>query len=141
MARPIQSTIQDAPLTLTEILMRGRALFAASQVVTFEGGSSRRASFADVADRAARLAAGLRNLGIRAGDRVGTLCWNHQEHLEAYFAVPCLGAVLHTLNLRLSPSQLAFVDQSRRRPSGDRRRRPGAAAGRHPVRSSPRWRG
>ena len=109
MARPIQSTIQDAPLTLTEILMRGRALFAASQVVTFEGGSSRRASFADVADRAARLAAGLRNLGIRAGDRVGTLCWNHQEHLEAYFAVPCLGAVLHTLNLRLSPSQLAFV--------------------------------
>ena len=60
MARPIQSTIQDAPLTLTEILMRGRALYAGSQVVTFEGRSSRRASFADIADRAARLAAGLR---------------------------------------------------------------------------------
>jgi len=109
MARPIQSTIQDAPLTLTEILMRGRALYAGSQVVTFEGHSSRRASFAEIADRAARLAAGLRSLGIRAGDRVGTLCWNHQEHLEAYFAVPCMGAVLHTLNLRLSPSQLAFI--------------------------------
>jgi len=54
-----------------------------------------------------RLAAGLRSLGIKPGDRVGTFCWNDQEHLEAYFAVPILGAVLHTLNVRLSPAQLA----------------------------------
>jgi fatty-acyl-CoA synthase len=51
----------------------------------------------------------LRTLGIVPGDRVGTLCWNHQEHLEAYFAIPCMGAILHTLNLRLPPSQLAQI--------------------------------
>jgi fatty-acyl-CoA synthase len=105
----MKSTMQDAPLTLTGILQQGRTLFAGSQVVTFEGESSRRASFAEVAERAARLATGLRKLGIGPGDRVGTLCWNHQQHVEAYFGVPCMGAVLHTLNLRLSPSQLAFV--------------------------------
>jgi len=103
------STMQEAPLTLADILRRGRTLFADSEIVTFEGDSSRRATFAEVTDRVARLAAGLRRLGVRPGDRVGTLCWNHQQHLEAYFAVPCMGAVLHTLNLRLAPSQLAFV--------------------------------
>ena len=56
-----------------------------------------------------RLAAALTKLGVRDGDRVGTFCWNTQEHLEAYFAIPCLGAVLHTLNIRLFPEQLAYV--------------------------------
>ncbi|MGO8687289.1 MAG: long-chain fatty acid--CoA ligase [Candidatus Dormibacteria bacterium] len=105
----MKSTMQEAPLTLTDILQRGRTLFPGSQVVTFEGESSRRSGFADVAERAARLATGLRRLGIGPGDRVGTLCWNHQQHLEAYLAIPCLGAVLHTLNLRLAPAQLAFI--------------------------------
>ena len=105
----MHSTMQEAPLTLTEIFRRGRTIFSDRQVVTFDGQSSRRATFAEVADRAARLAAGLRGLGIGLGDRVGTLCWNHQQHLEAYFAIPCLGAVLHTLNLRLAPAQLAFI--------------------------------
>ena len=54
-----------------------------------------------------RLAAALQGLGIAPGDRVGTLCWNHQEHIEAYFAIPCMAAVLHTLNLGLPPAQLA----------------------------------
>jgi fatty-acyl-CoA synthase len=105
----MQGTMQEAPLTVAEIFRRGRSLFADSEIVTFEGEASRRASFAEVTDRAARLAFGLRRLGVRPGDRVGTLCWNHQQHLEAYFAVPCMGAVLHTLNLRLAPTQLAFV--------------------------------
>ncbi len=109
MSPVMPSTMQEAPLTLADILRRGRTLFADSEIVTFEGDSSRRATFAEVTDRVARLAAGLRRLGVRPGDRVGTLCWNHQQHLEAYFAVPCMGAVLHTLNLRLAPSQLAFV--------------------------------
>jgi fatty-acyl-CoA synthase len=78
-------------------------------VVTFEGESCRRASFAQVADRADRLASALARLGIREGDRVGTFAWNNQEHLEAYMAVPSMGAVLHTLNLRLFPEQLTYI--------------------------------
>ena len=66
-------------------------------------------TFAEVADNADRLAAALTRLGVQPGDRVGTFCWNTQEHLEAYFAIPCMGAVLHTLNIRLFPEQLAYV--------------------------------
>ena len=69
----------------------------------------REATYAEVAARAGRLAGALEALGVRAGDRVGTFMWNTQEHLEAYLAVPSMGAVLHTLNLRLFPEQLAYV--------------------------------
>ncbi|MFN2567991.1 MAG: long-chain fatty acid--CoA ligase [Candidatus Dormibacteria bacterium] len=103
------STMQDVPLTLTHVLERGRRHFAGSEVVTWEGSGSRRSDFGMVADRAAQLAAALRRLGVARGDRVGTLCWNNQEHLEAYLAIPCMGAVLHTLNLRLPLEQLAWV--------------------------------
>lgn len=103
------STMQDFPLTITSLYRRGRDLFGSSEVVSLEGATSRRATFADVADRAERLAAALTRLGIREGDRVGTLCWNNQEHQEAYLAVPGIGAVLHTLNLRLAPDQLTFI--------------------------------
>jgi len=103
------STMQDRPLTITSILEHGRRVHAGSEVVTFLGEGVKRASFARVADRAERLAAALRRLGIREGDRVATFCWNTQEHLEAYFAVPCMGAVLHTLNIRLFPDQLTYI--------------------------------
>jgi fatty-acyl-CoA synthase len=103
------STMQDFPLTITHIFRHGRSVFGESEVVTFEGESCRRASFSQVAERADRLAAALRRLGIREGDRVGTFAWNTQEHLEAYLAVPSMGAVLHTLNLRLFPEQLTYI--------------------------------
>jgi fatty-acyl-CoA synthase len=103
------STMQDFPLTITAIFRHGRSVYGGSEVVTFEGESCRRASFAEVAERAERLAAALRRLGVGEGDRVGTFAWNTQEHLEAYFAVPCMGAVLHTLNLRLFPEQLTYI--------------------------------
>jgi fatty-acyl-CoA synthase len=105
----LESTMQDFPLTITSILRHGAAVHGDSEVVTFEGDGSRRASFGEVASRMARLAHGLQDLGIEAGDRVGTFGWNTQEHLEAYFAVPCMGAVLHTLNIRLFPEQLTYV--------------------------------
>src|SRR5438034_8151891 len=105
----MQSTMQDYPLTVNCLFEHGAAVFADSEVVTFDGATTRRASFAQVADRARKLAAALRRLGVKPGDRVGAFCWNCQEHLEAYFAVPCLGAVLHTLNLRLFPEQIAYV--------------------------------
>src|SRR5258705_205677 len=103
------STMQDHPLTIGAIFRHGRRLHAGSEVVTCEAEGSRRASFADVGARAERLAAALRRLGIRAGDRVATFCWNTQEHMEAYLAVPSMGAVLHTLNVRLFPEQLVYV--------------------------------
>jgi fatty-acyl-CoA synthase len=78
-------------------------------VSTFDGERFSDAPFAAVADRAGRLAAALKAIGIRQGERVATLCWNHQPHLEAYLAVPAMGAVLHTLNLRLFAEQLGYI--------------------------------
>jgi fatty-acyl-CoA synthase len=105
----MKSTMQDAPLSITALFRRGADLFPDSEVITFEGEQARHTRYAVVAERVQRLAGALRTLGIVEGDRVATLCWNHQEHLEAYFAVPCMGAVLHTLNLRLPPAQLAQI--------------------------------
>ncbi|HUP22071.1 MAG TPA: long-chain fatty acid--CoA ligase [Thermoanaerobaculia bacterium] len=105
----MKSTMQDFPLTLTMVLEHGRKIFGDSEVVTCIEGGSRRATFEQVAARAAQLAHGLSELGVEPSDRVGTFLWNNQEHLEAYLAVPCMGAVLHTLNIRLFPEQLAYV--------------------------------
>ena len=109
MSDSVQSTMQDSQLTITEMLRHGATVYATSKVLTFDGEGVREASFAEVADRIARLAGGLAGLGVGPGDRVGTFMWNTQEHLEAYFAVPAMGSVLHTLNLRLFPDQLAYV--------------------------------
>jgi fatty-acyl-CoA synthase len=104
------STIQDFPLTTTMIFRHGRTVHGrTARVVTYEGGPFREASFAEVAERVERLAAGLARLGIEHGDRVATFAWNTQEHLEAYLAVPGSGAVLHTLNVRLFPDQLTYI--------------------------------
>jgi len=102
------STMQDRPLTIAALFAHGRTIHGSSEVVTCEGERVRRARFTEVAARAERLAAALRRLGIRPGDRVATFSWNTQEHLEAYLAVPSMGAVLHTLNIRLFPEQLAY---------------------------------
>ena len=105
----MKSTMQDFPLTIAGLYRRGRDIFPHSQVVTFHGESSRRATFGEVSARAEKLAAALRRLGVREGTRVATFSWNNQEHQEAYLAVPCMGAVLHTLNLRLAREQLAWI--------------------------------
>jgi len=102
-------TMQDYPLTLTMLFKYGAQIHARSEVVSFLGDRSVRASFAEVGARTGRLASALQRLGIRQGDRVGTLCWNHQQNLETYFAIPCMGAVNHTLNIRLFPEQLAYI--------------------------------
>jgi fatty-acyl-CoA synthase len=101
--------MQDFPLTIGMILRHGQAVYGDSEVVTFEGDGSRRATFAEVAPRAGQLAGALQRLGIEAGDRVGTFQWNNQEHLEGYLAIPTMGAVLHTLNIRLFPELLTYV--------------------------------
>jgi fatty-acyl-CoA synthase len=105
----MQSTMQTFPLTISAILRHGETVHAGSEVVTLAEHGLRRATFAQVAERATRLAACLARLGIAAGDRVGTFMWNSQEHLEAYLAVPAMGAVLHTINIRLFAAEIAYV--------------------------------
>ncbi|MGI5456171.1 long-chain fatty acid--CoA ligase [Streptomyces sp. CA-249302] len=107
----VLSTMQDVPLLISRILTHGSRIHGTSQVITWtgEGGPDRR-SYAEIGERAARLANALRDeLGVQEDDRVATLMWNNAEHVEAYFAIPSMGAVLHTLNLRLPPEQLVWI--------------------------------
>jgi fatty-acyl-CoA synthase len=99
----------DFQLTLAHVLGRMRTVNADGEVVTLTGDGKRRASYGEVVERVDRLAAALRGLGIEAGDRVATFSWNTQEHLECYLAIPCIGAVLHTLNIRLFAEQLEYI--------------------------------
>jgi fatty-acyl-CoA synthase len=105
----IRSTMQDYQLTIAAIMRHGASVYGGSQCVTWTGAGTRRSSFRQVAQNAGRLAAALARLGIGAGDPVATFCWNNTEHLEAYFAVPGMGAVLHTLNIRLPAHQVAQI--------------------------------
>jgi fatty-acyl-CoA synthase len=105
----IPGTMMDFPLSLTHLLRHGSRVYADSTCVTFRGEHSTTKTYREIEKNAARLANALRRLGITDGDRVGTFAWNNDTHLEAYFAVPCMGAVIHTLNIRLFPDQLAYV--------------------------------
>ncbi|UUU23366.1 long-chain fatty acid--CoA ligase [Streptomyces sp. DSM 40750] len=105
------STMQDVPLLISRILTHGQVIHGTSQVITWTGESEpHRRSYAEIGARAAQLAHALRDdLGVDGDERVATLMWNNSEHVEAYFAIPSMGAVLHTLNLRLPPEQLAWI--------------------------------
>jgi len=106
----MQSTMMEFPLTLAHIFERAGRLFPASEIVSrMPDKSLHRYRYADFHGRAQALVTALRKLGVKRGDRVATLMWNHHVHLEAYFAIPCMGAVLHTLNLRLSPDDIAYI--------------------------------
>ena len=105
----MRSTMMDFPLTIGHIFEHGRTLYADSEVITSEADGARRIEFGALADRADQLAAGLRRLGVKPGDRVATFAWNTQEHQEAYFAIPGMGAVMHTVNIRLSAEQIRYV--------------------------------
>lgn len=107
----VLSTMQDVPLLISRILTHGSTVHGSSRVTTWTGESEpHRRTFAEIGARAARLAHALRDeLGVTGDDRVGTLMWNNSEHVEAYFAVPSMGAVLHTLNLRLPAEQLVWI--------------------------------
>jgi fatty-acyl-CoA synthase len=107
----VLSTMQDVPLTVTRLLVHGVQVHGRSQIITWTGEDEpQRRSFAEAGTRAVQLANALRDeLGVRGDDRVATLMWNNAEHVEAYFAIPAMGAVLHTLNLRLPAEQLAWI--------------------------------
>jgi fatty-acyl-CoA synthase len=105
----MKGLMMEYPLTLQHFLERGGRLFPNKEIVTRTARGMHRYRYADYYRRTHRLAHALKQLGVEAGDRVATLCWNTQQHLELYFAVTCYGAVLHTLNLRLSSDDLAYI--------------------------------
>jgi fatty-acyl-CoA synthase len=105
----MDSTMMDFPLTISMIMRHGTTVHGDSEVVTWTGDGARRASYAQVGRRAAQLAGALRDLGVTGDQRVATFQWNNQEHLESYLAIPSMGAVVHTLNLRLAPDQVSWI--------------------------------
>src|SRR5258708_21080454 len=108
--RPMHGLMMDYPLTLSTVFRRAETVFRRQEIVwRIADKSIRRYTCGDFADRTRRLAQVLLDLGVRPGDRVATLGWNHGPHLDAYFGSPLLLAVLHTLNLRLHPDELAYI--------------------------------
>ncbi len=105
----MRSTMQDVPLLISRILEYGATAHARSEVVTWSADGPRRTSFAELGRDCRRLANALRGIGVTGDDRVGTFMWNNEEHLELYLTVPSMGAVLHTVNIRLFPQQLIYV--------------------------------
>ena len=102
--------MMDFPLTLPHLLKRSELYFGRGEIVSRQPDKSfQRTTYADVMRRSRQLGAALTKLGLERGDRVATLCWNHAQHHEAYFGISCSGFVLHTLNLRLHPNDLAYI--------------------------------
>jgi fatty-acyl-CoA synthase len=110
MTQPLMSLMQDDfPLNLHHIRRRMRDYHPDAEVVTLTDQGTVRASYGEISERVDRLARVLGKLGVEQGDRVGTFAWNNQRHFELYMAVPCVGAVLHTLNVRLFAEQLVYI--------------------------------
>src|ERR1017187_7497426 len=101
--------MMDVPLTIGSIMRYGTSIFGDREVVTWTGEGTRRRSYAEAGRRAAQLANALWRLGVDGDQRVGTFMWNNAEHLEAYLAVPSMGAVLHTLNIRLATAEVGYI--------------------------------
>lgn len=102
--------MMDFPLTLNVILRRAETIHGNRKVATkCDDGSWHHYTYADMGLRSRQLAVALGKLGIKSGDRVATICWNHYAHFEAYFAIPCSGAVLHTINPRLHEDDLTYI--------------------------------
>src|SRR5262249_21035369 len=105
----MQGLIMDYPLTLTHILDRARRLFPRKEIVTKTASGMHRYTYADMIERAGRLANALRRLDVADDGRVATFAWDTYRHLEIYCAAPCSGRVLHTLNIRLFPEQVVYI--------------------------------
>jgi fatty-acyl-CoA synthase len=101
--------MMDTPLTISAILRYGTTAYGDGEVATATPGGVRRRSYREIGARCGQLANALRGLGIDGDQRVATLMWNNTEHLEAYLTIPSMGAVLHTLNLRLAPDVIGYI--------------------------------
>ena len=105
----MRSTMQETPLLITRILDFGTGVHGSQEVVTWTADGPRRSTYAQVGADCRRLANVLRRLGVDGDQRVGSFMWNNEEHLELYLAVPSMGAILHTINIRLFPQQMIYV--------------------------------
>ncbi len=106
----MRSTMMQVPLSLNQFLERANRLFPTSRIVSrLPDKSLREHRYEEFYRRARALASALHAAGLRKGDRVATLCWNHHAHLEAYFGIPAAGGVMHTLNLRLAPEEIGWI--------------------------------
>ena len=104
--------MMDVPLSIPSFIRRAKRLYAHREIVSRRPDKSlHRTNYGELIARSAKLARALQRLGIRPGDRVATLAWNHWRHVEAYYAIPSIGAVLHTLNLRLHPDDISYIAQ------------------------------
>jgi fatty-acyl-CoA synthase len=101
--------MMDTPLLVRSIAERAELLFGNREIVSLTADAVERSTYGEVVERARRLADALTKLGVRPGDRVGTFAWNSRRHLELYLAIPAMGAVLHTLNIRLFPEDLDYI--------------------------------
>jgi fatty-acyl-CoA synthase len=106
----MQSTMMTTPLSLNHLLERAGQLFHRNEIVSrLPDKSLRRHTYGEFYQRTRALGSALQKLGLRKGERVATLCWNHHAHLECYFGIPAAGGVMHTLNLRLSPEEIGWI--------------------------------
>src|SRR5438128_1237008 len=105
----VEGLMQDYELSLQHVLWRIERLHQKREVVTKRDEGIHRTTYGEKVPSINRLAGALKRMGVKPGDRVATLAWNNNRHLELYYAVPCMGAVLHTLNLRLFPQHLEFI--------------------------------
>src|SRR3954452_21106485 len=109
MFAPMDGLMMDRPLLIRDIAERVERLFPEREVVSRTHSGVERSSYGEVVRRARRLASSLERLGVERGDRVATFGWNSRRHLELYLAVPSMGAVLHTLNIRLFEEDLRYI--------------------------------
>ncbi|MEO8858208.1 MAG: AMP-binding protein, partial [Burkholderiaceae bacterium] len=106
----MQTTMMKVPLSLNSLLERAGSLFSSNEIVSRRPDKTLvRHTYGEWYRRTRALAAALADLGLRPGDRVATLCWNHHAHLECYFGIPAAGAVMHTLNIRLAPEEIGWI--------------------------------
>ena len=105
----MQGLMMDYPLTLQHAFNRATRIFARKEIVTETGGEPHRYTYGDWSKRVMQLANALQQAGVTRGDRIATFAWNTYRHFELYYAVPCMGAVLHTLNIRLFAEQLVYI--------------------------------
>lgn len=101
--------MMDTPLTITHILKRSRNFYPKNEIVSRLADGIFRYTYQDMYDRTLRLASAMTDLGVERGDKVATLAWNDHRHLEAYFAMPVMGAIVHTVNMRLSPEHIIYI--------------------------------